>query len=153
MSETAEILERELLRDLTDLGDRFADEEFCSELYRALAGAAWRKQGGSEGHLALSWTRAERLVNELRARHGASELTLAQTGGEGDVSDVVADELARLGWQAEPRERRDAGHLAEPESPPPPDQAGPADWEEQAHEEADAQLRQHPRGGTSRQLD
>ena len=122
MTGGAETLERELVNDLASLEERFADEEFSTELYRALAGDTWTKDGGPPGHVALSWSRAEQVVNELRGRHARQPLALAQTGGEGEVSCVVADELGRLGWRSRPLNTspHDAQHLAQPESPPPP---------------------------------
>src|SRR3954452_2941061 len=103
MTEETDRLERELAADLATLGDRFTDERFCVELYRALTNNAWfwRDDPGA-GHIALSWTLAERLVNDLRARVGREPLQLAQTGGEGEVSRTVEEELARLGWAHRP---------------------------------------------------
>lgn len=146
-----EALERELARDLEGLGDRLVDESFGSDLYRALAGNRWRKGAGPEGALALSWTRAERLVNELRERRGEQPLELAQTGGEGDVADTVAEELGRLGWTSQPLDTssHDPGHSAEPAGSPPPkgtgEQQSPVEdsrgWEREAHREAEAARR------------
>jgi alkylated DNA repair dioxygenase AlkB len=142
----AETLELELRDDLATLAERFGDEEFSSDLYRALANNRWAKEGGPEGRVSLSWSRAERLVNELREHIGQDPLTLAQTGGEGEVSSVVADELGRLGWRpaALDTSQRDDAHVAESESPPPADQGArrapvddPGAWERQAHAEAD----------------
>ncbi len=146
MTETAQMLEHALAADLARLRDRFVDEEFSGDLYRALSGKAWTKDG-EDGHVALSWTRAEQLVNEQRARIGYEPLALAQTGGEGDVSELVAGELGRIGWQAQDRERSDADHLSRPESPPPPGQGErmaptpPSDWEDRAHEDAERERR------------
>lgn len=149
-STAAEALERELKDDLATLDERFADEEFSTELYRALANSTWRKEGGREGHVALSWSRAEELVNELRKRHGQEPLALVQTGGEGEVSGLVSDELAGLGWSARPLDtsRRDPAHLDHPESAPPREQGerqapvgDSSEWERRAHEEADANRR------------
>ena len=146
MATTPEALEQELRDDLATLEEHFADEEFSSELYRALANNRWRKEGGAEEHVSLSWSRAERLVNELRERFGHEPLTLAQTGGEGEVSDLVAEQLGRVGWRYETLDtsERDEAHLAEPESAPPADQGArmagvddPRGWEREAHEEAD----------------
>jgi hypothetical protein len=145
MTDAPETLERELLTDLLALGDRFADREFSSELYRALANNRWRKPTTTEGAVSLSWSRAEELVNELRAGQGEELLALAQTGGEGSVSDTVAGELGRLGWRHEPlsTDRHDERHLSSPESPPPKgtgEHHAPVDdpraWEREAHEEA-----------------
>ena len=146
MNNGAEALERELIGDLLTLGERFADEEFSAELYRALTNNVWRKEGGPSGELSLSWSRAEELVNDLRTGQGQSALTLAQTGGEGEISDLVRGELARLGWRAHALDtaRSHPAHLAQPESPPPPEHGerhapvdDSVDWEELAHEEAD----------------
>jgi hypothetical protein len=148
-----ETLERELVRDLQTVEERFADEEFASELYRALTNNIWRKQGGPDGHISLSWSRAEEIVNGLRGRVGAEPLTLAQTGGEGEVSRTVADELGRLGWSSTPLNtgRQDPEHATKPEPPPPPEkgeEGSPVDesgaWERQAHQEAEM-----PAGPTS----
>ena len=146
MAEGPTALERALMEDLATLGERFADEEFSTELYRALANNTWHKSGGPDGHVSFSWGRAEALVNDLRAHLDQSPLTLAQTGGEGEVSDVVAAELGRLGWTNQPlnTSRRDEQHLAQPPSPPPGDQGerfAPVDdahaWEREAHEDAE----------------
>ncbi len=146
MSEQPMELERELVSDLSRLGDRFLDDEFSTELYRALTNNTWSKRDGPDGHVSLSWGRAEAIVNDLRAGRDRPALALAQTGGEGDVSDLVRDELDRLGWTARPLNtgRRDEQHLSQPESPPPAGQGermAPGEdshaWERQAHEEAE----------------
>ncbi len=151
MAEGPTALERELAQDLGALTDRFADDEFSTELYRALANNVWRKRDGPEGHVSLSWGRAEQIVNELRRRQGQEPLTLAQTGGEGEVSDLVAGELGQLGWSAQSLNtgRGDPQHLTQPGSAPPPDQGErqapvgeETEWEERAHEEADEHFRQ-----------
>ena len=161
---TAEALEQELVEDLASLEERFADDEFSTELYRALTNNVWRKDDdGPDGHVSLSWGRAEELVNQLRVRFGQEPLTLAQTGGEGEISDLVANELGRLGWSARGLNtgRRDDAHLTQPEAPPPADQGerdAPAgdevEWEEKAHAEAEANRppwvgREPPRGDES----
>jgi hypothetical protein len=155
MAVDPELLERELVEDLARLEQRFMDEEFSSDLYRALANNVWRKVGGPAGHLSVSWGRAEEIVNELRAGAGEPPLTLAQTGGEGEVSDLVAGELSRLGWTGQPLNtaRHDPQHLGQPESPPPADHGermapveDAGEWERLAHEEADRPAR--ATGGT-----
>jgi hypothetical protein len=144
----SEALERDLTNDLATLGDRLVDEQFCGDLYRALAGNALVGADGSGERLSLSWRRAEELVNALRERVDREPMTLAQTGGEGEVSDTVADELRRRGWVLRPRDTstHDDAHVASPPDPPPPEQGerqapvGPeeTEWEERAHAEADA---------------
>ncbi len=148
----AEPLERQLVSDLATLGERLVDGEFCADLYRALAGnELLPAAGGQAGHVALSWQRAEDVVNALRERVGREPMALAQTGGEGEISRAVADALSKLGWRARPRDtsRHDDSHLSSPPGPPPPDQGerdAPVDpqdtrWEELAHAEADAEGR------------
>ena len=149
MSETAETLEARLAAELGELADRFVDEEFSTELYRALAGCALERDG-VDGRVALSWRRAEELVNEQRVRIGYDALELAQTGGEGELTDLVEGELRRLGWRARPRstDEHDPAHLASPESPPPPDHGermapvgDSGAWEREAHEDAERERR------------
>lgn len=139
--------EAQLIGDLDTLGERFTDEGFSTELYRALAGGRLTKDGAT---VAVSWNRAEAIVNGLRENGDRAPLTLAQTGGEGELSDLVADELRGLGWKWEPRDpgRNDPAHSGQPDSPPPAD-AGErqapvspsGDWERQAHDEAEAARR------------
>jgi hypothetical protein len=142
----AEALERTLRDDLRRVRARFADEKFMMELYRGLTNRAWRKVGGPDGHVALSWSRAEELVNELRREVGEPPLELAQSGGEGDVSPTVAEELAALGWVSTPLEtsEHDEGHVSKGAASPPPRDTGrrmvrdpqTREWERRAHEEA-----------------
>ena len=122
MAASPDAVEREFVSDLIAAAeDRFADDEFMTDLYRALANQCWHKPGGPHGHLALSWTRAEELVNALRARSSAVPLTLAQTGGEGEVARSVEQELGRLGWRHRPLNtgRRDPQHDESLPEPPP----------------------------------
>lgn len=150
-----EALEHHLTNDLATLGDRLVDEEFCLQLYRALAGNALSPASdGHSGRVSLSWRRSEDIVNELRERVGRPPMALAQTGGEGEVSSTVSDELGRLGWILRPRDtsEHDDAHLASAHDPPPAEQGerrapvGPDEtrWEERAHEEADAGERIYP---------
>src|SRR5919107_2527471 len=95
-------LERELVRDLGELRDDLGEDAFARELYRGLASRRLTRLGNADGALSLSWRRAEEIVNGLRERAGAEALTLAQTGGEGDLSDRVASRSATSGG-ASPR--------------------------------------------------
>jgi hypothetical protein len=143
-----EDIERALVRDLDQLGDRFLDEAFSAELYRALANRRWRRDGGPEGAVSLSWSRAKQVVNELRARRDGEPLELAQTGGEGELSDTVEGELGRIGWRSEPLNtgRHDEAHAGRATDSPPPadtgDRHAPVEdargWEREAHREAEA---------------
>ena len=102
MRAPVETLESQLRRDLEPVSDRFADDEFCTELYRALTNCTISKDSRPGGHLVLSWNRAADFVNELRARERHEPLPLAASGGEGVVSEVVLDELSARGWQTRP---------------------------------------------------
>jgi hypothetical protein len=104
--------------DLQDVGDRMRDEKFCRELYRALADNKWSKDGEA---VALSWKRAEELINAVRRGLGEEPLTLAQTGGEGTVDRTIREEFEPRGWTIEPLDtsERQAVHLDSPEDPPP----------------------------------
>jgi hypothetical protein len=109
-----------LQSDLQRLEHRLRDEKFARELYRALAGNRWEKDGEA---VALSWKRAEEFVNALRKGHGQPPLQLFQTGGEGEVDSTVQGELEPLGWKFEPVDTSepDPAHLDSPEDSPPRD--------------------------------
>jgi hypothetical protein len=106
-----------LQADLQRLEDRIRDEKFCFELYRALAENKWTKDGES---VALSWKRAEELINALRGGHGEEPLVLAQTGNEGYVDRTIREVFEPLGWGIEPlaTDRHDPTHLDSPEDSP-----------------------------------
>jgi hypothetical protein len=111
-----------LQSDMQRLEDRMRDEKFARELYRALTDNKWTKEGET---VALSWKRAEELINAVRRGLGAPPLVLAETGGEGTVDRSVREELEPLGWTIEPLDtsRHDPAHLGSPEDPPPDDAA------------------------------
>jgi hypothetical protein len=145
MTVTPDVLERQLADDIRSLGDLLDDESFCAELYRGLADVKWRRGGGA---VAVSWKRAEELINEARAARGRPGMTLAQTGGEGQVSRRVAETLGARGWSPEPLDtsRHDDAHVGSAEDPPPPDAGArqapvedPKAWERKAHAEAEAE--------------
>jgi hypothetical protein len=108
-----------LQADLQRLEDRIRDEKFYFELYRALADNKWSKDGES---VALSWKRAEELINAVRRGHGEEPLVLAQTGNEGDVDRTIREVFEPLDWRIEPLDTggHDPAHLDSPEDPPPP---------------------------------
>ena len=110
-----------LQSDLQQLEDHLRDEKFARELYRALAGNRWEKDGEA---VALSWKRAEEFVNALRKGHDRPPLPLFQTGGEGTLDNTVLAALEPLGWKVEPLDTSepDPAHLDSPEDSPPRDQ-------------------------------
>jgi hypothetical protein len=136
--------EAALLADLATLGERLGDEQLCTELYRALAGGHLTKDAGA---VAPSWSHAEEIVNHLRAQVRAGDaLALAQTGGEGELSDDARRALDERGWRWRRRDPsvHDTAHRGQPASPPPPgtgEREAPVsdshEWERSAHEEAD----------------
>jgi hypothetical protein len=109
-----------LQADLQRLEDRIRDEKFCIELYRALTDNRWSKEGES---VALSWKRAEELINGLRRAHGREPLQLAQTGKEGYVDSTIRQAFEPLGWKIDPLDTgsHDPAHLDSPEDPPMPE--------------------------------
>jgi hypothetical protein len=150
MTTTTEVLERQLIDDLRSLGDRLDhDEKLATDLYGTLAGWAVARRG-IEGHLALSWKRAEDIVNELRTAAGARPLEgLMQSGLEGRVSDRAREALESLGWEIRPRrtDEFDPAHVGEPEHPP-RQQHEPPEWEREGHEEAELERHRRRTGET-----
>jgi hypothetical protein len=140
MTARTDTLERQLLADLDGLGERLDDERLVRDLYAVLAGFTLRRD---QGRIALSWKRAEELINAVREKRGLAPVTLAQTGVEGEPADDRAREtLESLGWTLEPRptDRNDPAHVWSDEDPPPADRE-PPEWERTAHAEADAERR------------
>jgi hypothetical protein len=151
MTAPTDTLERQLLADLEGLGERLDDERLTRDLYAVLAGFTLSR---SEGRIALSWKRAEEVINAARERHGLEPVTLAQTGVEGAPADDRAGELLEsLGWQLEPRptDRNDPAHVWSDEDPPPADRE-PPEWEREAHAEADAERHRRRTGETRQEL-
>lgn len=114
-----------LRTDLEQLPDRMRDEKFATELYRALAGNRWVKNG--EEAVALSWKLADELVNDLRRRVDRPPLPLYKSGGEGQVDDTVRAVLEPLGWRVEPldTDEHDPAHLSSAPDPPPASRPDP----------------------------
>jgi hypothetical protein len=107
-----------LQTDMQRLDDRMRDEKFSRELYRALADNKWTKEGET---VALSWRRAEELINAVRRGLGEPPLELDATGGEGTVDRTIRETFEPLGWRIEPLDTstHDPAHLSSPEDPPP----------------------------------
>jgi hypothetical protein len=128
-----ETLEQRLAADLRSLADDLLNDNQTRDLYRALTRTRWSR---GDGAVSLSFTAAEELLNELRDELGQPALDLAQTGGEGDVEDWVAETLADRGWAVEPLDtsRHDDAHLESAGGTPPTE---PQDTLAEAHREAD----------------
>jgi hypothetical protein len=137
MTTPASRAEIALLREVERLGDRVCEDWFAVELYRALAGRRWRSEDGA-GVVAMSWRRAEQVVDDLREAHRAPTLSLAQRGGEGQLSEEVDRVLRAHGWVSEQMnpDRHDPTHTDAARGLPPRPGAPPARWEQQAHRAA-----------------
>ena len=96
--------------------------------------------------MTLTFSQAEGLINELRGRLGQDDLTLAQTGGEGEVERTAASELKSRGWTLAPATTggHDPAHDASAPSPP-PERADGGRWAQEAHDEAAAERARRPR--------
>jgi hypothetical protein len=89
-------VERDLEHDLKALADRaLLDYDFAVELYGALCNADWEHDDGTEWH--ATWRYAAGVVADLRGC-GEFYLDFYCFGGEGQISDRVADAMAELGW-------------------------------------------------------
>ena len=87
---------RDLEHDLKALADRAReDRDFAGELYAGLCNADWTHDDGTEW--SGSWRYAAGVVAHLRGR-GEDYLDFYCAGGEGEITDRVADALAHLGW-------------------------------------------------------
>jgi hypothetical protein len=110
-----------LQADLQRLPERLRDEKFARELYCALAGNRWSKDGEV---VALSWKRAANLVKRSATRPCAAELPLYRSGCEGTVDRTVLDELTPLGWSVERLDTSSHDPVHADDYPSPPQQAG-----------------------------
>jgi hypothetical protein len=87
---------RDLEHDLKALAERAReDRDFAVELYAGLCNADWTHADGTEW--SGSWRYAADVVAHLRGR-GEDYLDFYCAGGEGEITDRVADALAHLGW-------------------------------------------------------
>jgi hypothetical protein len=132
-----ETLERHLVNDLRTLADRLDDERTARDLYGALATRALKPREG-EGHLALSRKRAEDLLAAAGFQNADG---LANSGGEGEVSDRARELLDEIGWTSDPENtsRNDPMHDSSSRDAPPASRppTEPPEWERTAHEEAE----------------
>jgi hypothetical protein len=138
-----ETLERHLVNDLRTVADRLDDERTARDLYRALTARAL-KPHEDDGHLALSRKRAEDLLSAAGFQNADG---LADSGGEGEVSDRARELLDGIGWTSDPENtsRNDPMHDSSPKDPPPASRppSEPPEWEQTAHEEAEQNRLRH----------
>jgi hypothetical protein len=88
---------RDLEHDIKVLADRArSDREFAVELYGALCSADWRHDDGTDWH--GTWRYVGDVVAHLRGR-GEDYLDFYGSGGEGEITDRVAEAMADLGWR------------------------------------------------------
>jgi hypothetical protein len=114
--------ERRLLEVVTAHREELVeDESFAVDVYRALTNRVWRRAEDPTIGVALSWERAEEVVDRLREQLGAKPLPLAQSGGEGELAPRIVRIFGGEGWSSEPLDtsRNDPGHVSEPSSKPP----------------------------------
>ena len=91
--------DRDLEYDLLALAPRArGDRGFADELYCALCNADWVHDDGTEWH--GSWRYVADLVAHLRGRgEGYLDFYCSPSGGEGTISEQVAEAMAALGWR------------------------------------------------------
>jgi len=98
-------MERDLEYDLRALADQARNErEFAVELYRGLCNADWRHNDGTEWD-GGSWRYVGDLVAHLRGRRECY-LDYYASGGEGEITDRVAQAMAAIGWRGVGHGRR-----------------------------------------------
>ncbi len=89
-------MDRDLEHDIKVLADRArSDRRFAVELYGALCNADWRHDDGTEWR--ATWRYAGEVVARLRGS-GEGYLDFYCSGGEGEITDRVAEAMAVLGW-------------------------------------------------------
>lgn len=142
MTGFTETRERALVDDLRQLGhDALADEKLVRDLYKAIASRALFKRD-AEGHVALSWKRAEEALNLARGAYDLPPIEdLAGSGGEGELTDRAREALEAIDWISQPEntDRHDPAHVSSREGTPPASRPSdePPEWERRAHEEAE----------------
>jgi hypothetical protein len=90
-------VDRDLEHDIRALADRARrDRGFAVELYGALCNADWRHDDGTEW--CGTWRYAGEVVAQLRGR-GEDYMDFYCSGGEGKITDRVAEAMDALGWR------------------------------------------------------
>jgi hypothetical protein len=84
--------------DLQTLSVLVDDNEFATNLYRALSNMQWKQKENPNNVYACSWRYAGGLVAELRNK-GENYLDFYCSGSEGWVAPEVEKALNKLGWE------------------------------------------------------
>jgi hypothetical protein len=105
------IVERDLEHDIQELADEARhDRQFAVELYAALCNAEWHRDDGAEWR-GGTWRYVAGVIAHLRGRD-EGYLDFYCSGGEGDITDRVAEAMASLGWRGVGHGRRPRlGHV------------------------------------------
>lgn len=77
--------------------DRFQDDDFAKEIYRALCNMKWRSIYDPDYEYSCSWRYAGGLVAEIRGK-GEDYLDYYCSGGEGIVTERVEKLFKALGF-------------------------------------------------------
>ena len=98
-------VERDLEHDIKALVDRTrSDRDFAVELYGALCNADWHHDDGTEWP-GGTWRYVGDVVAHLRGL-GEDYMGFYWSGGEGEITDRVAEAMAALGWRGVGHGRR-----------------------------------------------
>jgi hypothetical protein len=90
-------VERDLEQDIKALANRArGDREFAVELYGALCKAEWRHDDCTEWP-GDTWRYVADVVADLRGR-GKSYEDFYCSGGEGEITERVAEAMSAIGW-------------------------------------------------------
>jgi hypothetical protein len=88
--------DRDLEHDIKSLADRAREDRgFAAELYAALCNAYWSHDDRTTWN--GSWRYAADVVAHVRGR-SESYLDFYCCGGEGEITERVAEAMAALGW-------------------------------------------------------
>ena len=85
--------------DLQQLKERIADNlDFATDVYGALCNMRWQSVENKENIYSCSWRYAGGVIAGMRCE-GESYLDFYCSGGEGNVTEEVKEDLRKLGWQ------------------------------------------------------
>ena len=88
----------EFEKDLYKLKDKLQDDDYAVDLYGALCNMQWQNIKNPEIIYSCSWRYAGGVIAGMRCE-GESYLDFYCSGGEGNVTEEVKEDLRKLGWQ------------------------------------------------------